>query len=181
MSALVFVLFTTCKKIYKHLYIKNIKNTSRNSEKLPECHCIGKRLKYPQVSPKFTKMPLAARVAHARLLLAAGRFSGAISGQPMVDPGRSEGEDSDGGGLDGRRWLKRENRRFEASVAADDRGPFPAKWGGVNAENSRFFALYEDRDLSVVFWKLDMAGYGRSKQRKGVAGERREMLWVMLR
>jgi hypothetical protein len=45
----------------------------------------------------------------------------------MVDPGRSEGEDSDGGGLDGRRWLTRENRRFEASVAADDRGPFPAK------------------------------------------------------
>ena len=43
-------------------------------------------------------MPLAARVAHARLLLAAGRFSG----QPMVDPGRSDVEDSDGGGLDGR-------------------------------------------------------------------------------
>jgi hypothetical protein len=64
----------------------------------------------------------------------AGRFSGAISGQPMVDPGRSEGEDSDGGGLDGRRWLTRENRRFEASVAADDRDPFPAKWGGENAE-----------------------------------------------
>jgi len=73
-------------------------------------------------------------VAHARLLLATGRFSGDISGQPMVDPGRSECEDSDGGGLDGRRWLKRENRRFEASVAADDRGPFPAKWGGENAE-----------------------------------------------
>ena len=102
MSALVFVLFTTCKKIYKHLYIKNIKNTSRNSEKLPECHCIGKRLKYPRVSPKFTKMPLAPRVAHARLLLAAGRFSGAISGQPMVDPGRSDVEDSYGGGIDGR-------------------------------------------------------------------------------
>jgi hypothetical protein len=47
-------------------------------------------------------MPLAARVAHARLLLAAGRFSGKIYGQPMVDPGRSDGEDSDGGGLDGR-------------------------------------------------------------------------------
>jgi hypothetical protein len=46
-------------------------------------------------------MPLAARVAHARLLLAAGRFSGKISGQPMVDPGRSDVEDSDGGGLDG--------------------------------------------------------------------------------
>jgi len=47
-------------------------------------------------------MPLAARVAHARLLLAAGRFSGAISGQPMVDPGRYDVEDSYGGGLDGR-------------------------------------------------------------------------------
>jgi len=34
--------------------------------------------------------------------LAAGRFSGAISGQPMVDPGRSDVEDSYGGGLDGR-------------------------------------------------------------------------------
>jgi hypothetical protein len=48
------------------------------------------------------KMPLAARVAHARLLLAARRFSGEISGQPMVDPGRSDVKDSYGGGLDGR-------------------------------------------------------------------------------
>lgn len=47
-------------------------------------------------------MPLAARVAHARLLLAAGRFSGEISGQTMVAPGRSDVEGSDGGGLDGR-------------------------------------------------------------------------------
>ena len=47
-------------------------------------------------------MPLAARVAHARLLLEAVRFSGEISGQPMVDPGRSDVEGSDGGGLDGR-------------------------------------------------------------------------------
>jgi len=47
-------------------------------------------------------MPLAARVAHTRLLLAAARFSGEISVQPMVDPGRSDVEDSDGGGLDGR-------------------------------------------------------------------------------
>jgi len=39
-------------------------------------------------------------------------------------------------------------------VAADDRGPFPAKWGGENAETSRGFALYEDSDLSVVVWKL---------------------------
>jgi len=43
-----------------------------------------------------------------------------------------------------------ENRRLEASVAADDRDPFSAKWGGANAETSRGFALYEDRDLSVV-------------------------------
>ena len=83
----------------------------------------------------------------------------------MFDPGRYEGEDSDGGCLDGRRWLKRENRRFEASVAADDRGPFPEKWGGENAETSRGFALYEDNDLSVVVWKLEMAGDGRSEER----------------
>jgi len=66
-------------------------------------------------------------VAHARLLLAAARFSGEISGQKMVDSGRSEGEDSDGGGIYGRRWLTRENRRFEASVADENRGPFPAR------------------------------------------------------
>ena len=30
------------------------------------------------------------------------KFSGEISGQKMVDSGRSEGEDSDGSGLDGR-------------------------------------------------------------------------------
>ena len=47
-------------------------------------------------------MPLAARVAHARLLLAAGRFSGALSGQTMVDTGRSDVKDSYGGGLDRR-------------------------------------------------------------------------------
>ena len=71
-------------------------------KKLPECHCIGKILKYPRSSPKIMKMPLAARVTHARLLLAKGRFSSEIYGQPMVDPGRSDVEDSDGGGLDGR-------------------------------------------------------------------------------
>jgi hypothetical protein len=74
------------------IYIKNIKNTSRNPQKLPECHCIGKILKYPRISLKITKMPL----------LASGRFPGEISGQPMVDPGRSDVEDSYGGGLDGR-------------------------------------------------------------------------------
>ena len=59
-------------------------------KKIPECPCIGKRLKYPRISQKITKMPLAAHMAHARLLLVAARFSGEISGQPMVDPGRSE-------------------------------------------------------------------------------------------
>ena len=43
-------------------------------KKLPECPCIGKRLKYPRISQKITKMPLAARMAHARLLLVAARF-----------------------------------------------------------------------------------------------------------
>jgi len=66
-------------------------------------------------------------VAHTRLLLAAAKFSGEISGQKMVDSGRYEGEDFDGGGLDGRRWLTRENRRFEASVADENRCPFPAR------------------------------------------------------
>jgi hypothetical protein len=78
-------------------------------------------------------MPLAARVAHARLLLEGVKFSGEISGQKMVASGISEGEDSDGGGLDGRLWLTRENRRFEASVADENRSPFPARWGGENA------------------------------------------------
>jgi len=47
-------------------------------------------------------MPLAARVAHAWLLLEAVKFSGEISVQPMVDPRRSDVEDSDGGVIDGR-------------------------------------------------------------------------------
>ena len=64
----------------------NIKNTSRKPKKLLECHCIGKILKYPRISLKITY----------------GRFSGALSGQPMVDPGRSDVKDSYGGGLDGR-------------------------------------------------------------------------------
>ena len=72
------------------------------SKNLPECHCIGKRLKYPRISPKIMKMPLAARVTHARLLLAAAKFPGEISVQTTVDPGRSEDEDSDGGGIVGR-------------------------------------------------------------------------------
>jgi len=72
-------------------------------------------------------MPLAARVAHARLLLEAVKFSGEISGQQMVASGRSEGEDSDGGGLYGRWCLTRENRRFEASVADENRGLFQAR------------------------------------------------------
>ena len=76
----------------------NIKNTSRNPKNF---YCIGKILKCPRISLKITKMPLAARVAHARLLFAAGRFSGEISGQPMVDPSRSNVKDSYGGGLDG--------------------------------------------------------------------------------
>ena len=41
-----------------------------------------------------------ARVAHARLLLEAVKFFGYISGQQMVDSGRSEGEDSDDSGFD---------------------------------------------------------------------------------
>ena len=84
-----------------HIYKNKIK-TVRNLKQLPECHCIDKRLKYPRISQKITKMPLAARVAHVRLLLEALEFSGEISSQGMVDSGRSEGEDSDEGGFDGR-------------------------------------------------------------------------------
>jgi len=126
-------------------------------------------------------MPLAARVAHARLLLAAVKFSGEISGQKMVASGISEGEDSDGGGLDGRWWLKRENRRLEASVAANDRGTFPARWGRDNDEKHRGFSLQQGRNLSVVVRRLETAGKWRSDERESVAGERREMLWVTLR
>jgi hypothetical protein len=48
------------------------------------------------------KMPLVARVAHARLLLEAVNFFGEVFGQQMVDSGRYEGEDSDDGGFNGR-------------------------------------------------------------------------------
>ena len=82
-------------------YIQNKKCYKSKKKKL-ECHCIGKRLKYPRISQKITKVPLSARVAHARLLLAAAKFSGEISGQSMVDSGSSEVEDFDGGGLDDR-------------------------------------------------------------------------------
>jgi len=147
---LVFCIFYNMQENLQAFIYKNIKNTSRNPEKLPECHCIGKIMKYPWISPKFTKMPLAARVAHARLLLEARKFSGEISGQKMVASGRSEGEDSDGGGLDGRWWLTRENRRFEASVDDDDRGLFPARWGGENDDNHRGF-LYS-RGETFLWW-----------------------------
>ena len=48
------------------------------------------------------KIPLVARVAHARLLLEAAKLSGEIYSQRMVDSGRSEGEDFDEGGFDDR-------------------------------------------------------------------------------
>ena len=41
-------------------------------------------------------------MAHAQLLLEVAKFSSEIFGQQMVDSGRSEGEDSDEGGFDGR-------------------------------------------------------------------------------
>jgi hypothetical protein len=44
-----------------------------------------------------------------------------------------------------------ENRRLEASVAADDRGPVPAKWGGDNAENHQVFFLYS-RVETFLWW-----------------------------
>ena len=74
-----------------------------------------------------------------------------------------------------------ENQRLEASVAADDRGPYPAKRGGENDKNHRGFSLQQGRNLSVVLRRLETAGKWRSDERESVAGERREMLWVMLR
>jgi len=137
-----FLYFLRHARKFISIYIyKNIKNTNRNPKKLPECHYIGKRLKYSRISRKIMKMPLAALVAYARLLLEAASFSGEISVQPMVYPGRSDVEDSDGGGLDGRWWLMSENRRLEASVADENRGPFLARWGGKHAANGRGFAL----------------------------------------
>jgi hypothetical protein len=119
-------------------------------------------------------MPLAARVAHARLLLAAGRFPGEISGQPMVDPGRSDVEDCYGGGLDGRWWLMSENRRLEASVADENRGPFPARWGGENDENHQVFSLQQGRNLSVVVRRLETSGKWRSDERERASPARGE-------
>jgi len=55
-------------------------------------------------------------------------------------------------------------------VADENRGPFPARWGGENAENGRGFDLYEDINLYVVVRKLQTAGNGRSEEREGVAG-----------
>jgi len=119
-------------------------------------------------------MPLAARVAHARLLLEAAKFSGEISGQQMVDPGRSDVEGSDCGGLDGRWWLSKENRRFEASVADENRGPFPARWGGENDENHQVFSLHQGRNLSVVVRRLETAGKWRSDERERASPARGE-------
>jgi len=99
----------------------------------------------------------------------------------MVDPGRSDVEGSDSGGLDGRWWLTRENRRFEASMADANRGPFPARWGGENDENHQVFSLQQGRNLSVVVRRLETAGKWRSDERESVAGERREGVWEVLR
>jgi hypothetical protein len=99
----------------------------------------------------------------------------------MVDPGRSDVEGFDGGGLDGRWWLTRENRRFKASVADANRGPFPARWGGENDENHQVFFLQQGRNLSVVVRRLETAGKWRSDERESVAGERREGVWEVLR
>jgi hypothetical protein len=117
-------LFYNMQENLQILIYKNIKNTVRNPKKLPECHRIGKRLKYPWISKKITKIPLVARVAHARSLLEVVKFFGEISGPRMVDYGRSEGEDSDDGGFDDRWWLMRENRRFEASGGRQKLRPF---------------------------------------------------------
>jgi hypothetical protein len=65
-------------------------------------------------------------------------------------------------------------------VAADDRGPFPAKQGGYNDETDRGLVLYQGRNLSVVVRRLETAGKWRSDERESVAGERREMLWALL-
>ena len=52
-----FLFFFSHARKFTSIYIyKNIKNTIRNPKKLPECHCIDKRLKYPWISQKIMKM-----------------------------------------------------------------------------------------------------------------------------
>ena len=55
---LFFCFFSHARKFTSIYIYKNIKNTIRNPNKLPECHCIGKRRKYTWISQKITKMPL---------------------------------------------------------------------------------------------------------------------------
>jgi hypothetical protein len=55
---LVFLFFSHTRKFTSIYIYKNIKNTIRNPKKLLECHCIGKRLKYPlNFSKKFENAP----------------------------------------------------------------------------------------------------------------------------
>ena len=115
-----------------------------------------------------------------------GEFSGEISDQSMIDPGRYEVEDSDGGGLDGRWWLTKENRRLEASVAGNDRGLFPARWGRENDENHRGFSLQQGRNLSVVVRRFSgeisgqpMVDPGRSDVKDSYGGGLDGRWWLM--
>jgi hypothetical protein len=160
-------LFYNMQENLQILIYKNIKNTVRNPKKLPECHRIGKRLKYHWISQKITKMLLVARIAHARSLLEAVKFLGEISGQRTVDSGRSEGEDSDDGDFDGRWWLMRENRRFEASGGRQNHGLFPARWGGKMPKRAK-----------VLLYKRLLAGdLEASNGRKWEIGWERENRW----
>jgi len=59
-------------------------------------------------------------------------------------------------------------------VADENRGPFPARWGGENDEKHRGFSLQQGRNLYVVVRRLETAGKWRSDERESVAGERRE-------
>jgi len=122
--------FTTYKENLQILTYKNIKNTVKNPKKLPEWHRIGKRLKYPWISLKNYENAPGGACSSRAVTVGGGEIFGEISGQRMVDSGRSEGEDSDDGGFDDRWWLMRENRWFEAWGGRRNRGLFPARWGG---------------------------------------------------
>jgi len=54
-------------------------------------------LNFPEIYENATGGACGSR----EVTVGAVEFSGEISGQKMVDSGRSEGEDSNGGGLDG--------------------------------------------------------------------------------
>jgi hypothetical protein len=84
-----FCCFLACEKIYKHLYIEKYQKYHQEPQTIT--------LNFSEIYENATGGACGPRT----VTVGAVKFSGEISGQQMVDSGRSEGEDSDGGGLDG--------------------------------------------------------------------------------